>query len=118
VWNPFKTLSERDSARLRQLERVCHNLSADIDECLTAVDRIDARLRTRAARAARSRDVSADSVVGDEPDFVMPTRVGAEESDSSMTQRPLVEGVSSKERLRALARQRGLLPQLPGSRAG
>lgn len=109
MWNPFRTLTERDSARLRKVERQIDDLTADIERCIAQVDRLNARLRTRAYRADRSSDISDDRIDGDGPDFVMPTPVGEVASSDQISVTHSQGPSMSKEELRARARARGLL---------
>ena len=94
MWNPFRTLSERDSARLRRLEKDFAILADDVETCMNTIPKIHAKLRMRATRAAaaeiEAEDTSAVSL--------SPTQ-----SDSAQPVSP------SKEALRGLARQRGFL---------
>lgn len=121
MWNPFKTLAERDSARLRRIEATIDDLTADIERCLTSVDRLNARLRQRARRAAEAGDGGGDSDGGsdDRPEFVAPLG-GSEpsqfESVASSNPSPDLDRSSLRGQLRSRARQRGLLPQLPSQR--
>lgn len=68
--NPFKTatkpLTEADSARLRRLEGQVNDLTADLDQILGHVERINARLRQRASRAGASAG-EREGVAGDDP---------------------------------------------------
>jgi multidrug resistance efflux pump len=120
VWNPFKTLSERDSARLRRHEAQINDLTADIEQCLRAVERLNARLRQRASRASRPDDDANLDGDGDVPYFVRPSPVEQAQSSESVASLSADAPRSqlAKAQLRQLARQRGLLPQLPASRAG
>ena len=111
MWNLFKTLRERDSARLRRLEGQLNDLTADVDICLNLIPKLNARLRQRARRAAGPDDDSADNRERDEPDFVMPSRVGEEQSASSLAPSTSDSDRSSlRAQLRSRARARGLLP--------
>lgn len=95
MWNPFKTLGERDSARLRRLESNVADLADDIEICLSTIPKINARLRQRARRAAdESEDVAEDAAEAPAP-FLVPA-VSGDRTDGS------------RATLLALARARGL----------
>lgn len=98
MWNPLRTLRERDAARLRTLEKDFELLASDVETCLNAIPKIHAKLRMRATRAAAAEIESEETSV----------------ASSSATQSPsdlqLSLGVSpSKEAVRDLARRRGFL---------
>ena len=95
-WNPWKTepeperqLSESDSARLRRLEAQQNDIAQDLEICLKAIPRINARLRQRAVREAEPDDEGDEPVV--EASFTAPNN-----------------GVT-KDSMRAAARARGLI---------
>ena len=95
MWNPFRTLSERDSARLRRLEKDFAILADDVETCMNTIPKIHAKLRMRATRAA------AAEIENEEAERPSPSLV----PDAS----PSVS--TSKQQLRELARQRGFLSQ-------
>jgi hypothetical protein len=95
-WNPWKTesepdhpLSEPDSARLRRLELTINDMASDLEICLKAIPKINARLRQRAVREAEDDEEVAEPAV--------------EASFSAQS-----NGVD-KNSMRALARTRGLM---------
>lgn len=97
MWNIFRTLSERDSARLRRLEKDFAQLADDVEMCLNTIPKIHAKLRMRATRAA------AAEIEGEE--------ASPPSSSEISTSSPAPQlGVSpySKDQLRQFARQRGL----------
>ena len=92
MWNIFKTLSERDSARLRRLEKDFAMLADDVELCMNTIPKIHAKLRMRATRAA------AAEIEAEEPS-PSPSVVSPDPSSPSL----------SKVHLRELARSRGFL---------
>jgi hypothetical protein len=94
VWNLFKTLRERDSARLRQLEKDFELLASDVETCMATIPKIHAKLRMRATRAAQAE------IEGEE---VFQPSVESPASPSSPAP------VYSKAQLREFARQRGII---------
>lgn len=108
MWNPFKTLTQADSARLRRLETQVNDLADDIEQCLNLIPKINARLRQRSRRAiegelARSEDATGDSDGGDVAGLAGPALVGQQETPAS-----LMPPKYTKEQLRGFARARGL----------
>lgn len=112
MWNLLKTLSERDSARLRRLEATSNEHGDDIEQLLNLVPKINARLRQRARRES---DAGADISMGD-PDIVggvprqefvgpLPT---LSNTDHNGTHAPGV-ATFTKDELRARARAKGMM---------
>lgn len=114
MWNPFKTLTERDSARLRRLERQFNDLADDVALCLDTIPRINARLRQRAKRAAdfeSGNDSSGDfNSDGDSKPAV--ASLGESPSASALMSGTAGDRTQLRAQLRSNARSRGLLPQL------
>ena len=112
MWNPFKTLSQRDSARLRRLEGTVEDLESDVERILVLTNKINARLRQRARRAieAGEPDGDSDDSDSDRPEFVAP--LGGDSSFGSVTSpdQPQSDRSGLRNLLRQRARQRGLLP--------
>lgn len=100
MWNLFKTLSERDSARLRRLEKDFNTLADDVEMCVAIIPKINARLRARATRAA------AADAVEEEPSTQSQEQPSAIPSPQSNHQ---VRPQYSKDQLRQFARSRGLI---------
>lgn len=97
MWNPFRTLSERDSARLRRLEKDFAILADDVETCMNTIPKIHAKLRMRATRAAAA-EIEAEET---SPSESVPVA-----ALSSPDQHP--SPVYSKDQLRQFAAQRGL----------
>ena len=97
MWNPLRTLRERDAARLRTLEKDFELLASDVETCLNAIPKIHAKLRMRATRAAaaeiEAEDTSLSASAGSASDLQPSSPVAVS---------------SSKLQLRQLARSRGL----------
>lgn len=109
-WNRSKTPSKSEDGRIRDLEIAVAEMSADFEKVFNLIAKINGRLRQRERRADES-ERGRDSESGDGgdqpmPDFVAPIQTGArgEEQSSGLTLPAF-----SKEQLRQLARQRGLL---------
>ena len=98
MWNLFKTLSERDSARLRRLEKDFIQLADDVEMCMQTIPKINARLRQRAVRAA-----AAEIETEEAPSSSPPS------TDPSSPSQPSALPRYSKSQLQAFARARGLL---------
>jgi hypothetical protein len=94
VWNIFKTLSDRDSARLRRLEKDFALLADDVELCMNTIPKIHAKLRMRATRAAAA-EIEAEDTSQSVPEVTA--------SDRS----PVAS--TTKLQLRELARSRGFL---------
>jgi len=96
VWNLFKTLSERDSARLRRLEKDFAILADDVETCMSTIPKIHAKLRMRATRAAQA-EIEEESSQSPEP----AAQLSSQATTSQVS--------PSKLQLRELARARGFL---------
>jgi len=101
MWNLLKTLSERDSARLRRLEKDFVQLADDVEMCMTTIPKINARLRARATRAAAAEAAEEEPSPSPSP-TPLQEEPGASRHDRFSPQ-------YSKEQLRQFARQKGLL---------
>ena len=99
MWNPLKTLSERDSARLRRLEKDFTQLADDVEMCMSTIPKINARLRARATRAA------AAEAAEEETSSPLPTESLSSPASSLPGQS---SPVFSKSQLREFARLKGL----------
>jgi len=97
MWNILKTLSERDSARLRRLEKDFIQLADDVEMCMTTIPKINARLRARATRAAAA-EVEEDP---SSPPLEQPALIPSSTSDHPSQ-------AYSKDQLRQFARLKGL----------
>ena len=97
MWNIFKTLSERDSARLRRLEKDFAMLADDVELCMNTIPKIHAKLRMRATRAAAAEIETEDASA---------SASAASSSEPSQLGQP---PSTSKLQLRELARARGFL---------
>jgi hypothetical protein len=106
VWNPFKTLTERDSTRLRRLERTVEDLSDDVEKVLMLSGRVNARLRQRARRALDNGEDGTPEEGPTESTFVLPEAPSGK--DLALSSTPLY----TKDQMRAFARSRFL----PGGR--
>ena len=98
MWNIFKTLSDRDSARLRRLEKDFTMLADDVEICMNTIPKIHAKLRMRATRAAAAEIETEDT----SPSESVPAA-----AQLSPDQHP--SPVYSKAQLRQFASQRGLM---------
>ena len=98
MWNLFRTLTERDSARLRRLEKDFAILADDVETCMNTIPKIHAKLRMRATRAAAA-EIEAEETL---PSESVPV------SASTSPQPP--PQPFSKDQVRQLARLRGFLP--------
>jgi len=96
VWNIFRTLSERDSARLRRLEKDFAMLADDVELCMNTIPKIHAKLRMRATRAAAAEIETEDP----SPSPSLPAAAASDHSPAAS---------STKLQLRELARSRGFL---------
>ena len=94
MWNPLRTLRERDAARLRTLEKDFELLASDVETCLNAIPKIHAKLRMRATRAAAAEIEAEDTSAS-------PPAVTASDRSPAAS--------STKLQLRELARARGFL---------
>ena len=95
MWNIFKTLSERDSARLRRLEKDFAMLADDVELCMNTIPKIHAKLRMRATRAA------AAEIEAEDPSPSLHQAVTASDQSPAAS--------TTKLQLRELARSRGFL---------
>jgi len=107
VWNPWKTLTERDSARLRRLEATVDDISADIERILAQYERLNARLRQRAARASEASSDDADRA-SDGADGNLGRHVPDIPRGPSLEQTNSETVKYTKDQLRAFAHQRGI----------
>lgn len=102
MWNPFRRLGESDKSRLRRLERTVDDLAADVTLTSERLVKLDARMRGRARRALAEADVGeAAEGQGD--------GLGLSREPLSPVQPEQLDGEdrsSTRERLRALARQK------------
>lgn len=113
MWNPLRTLQDRDSARLRRLEKLVDDLANSVEIAITGYDRINAKLRTRARRAAEAGDNSGDSDGGDfGGERAVATVGGDSSSELAQLSAESSDRSSVRSQLRQLARSRGLLPSL------
>lgn len=106
----LKTLSETDSRRLRRLETTVMEIQDDGEKFLRLAERINARLRGRASRAAASADDGEDRPADDSADRV-DGNGGALPRAASLVasqQAPRVAPVFTKAQLREFARQKGI----------
>lgn len=111
--NWLKTLTERDSRRLRRLESLVMELTDDVTKCLELADRINARLRQRARRASETAsDDGSESSNGadDNRDGHVAALASISPVGQSGQQESTVDRIPMRDALRARARQRGLLP--------
>ena len=97
MWNIFRTLSERDSARLRRLEKDFTLLADDVEICMNTIPKIHAKLRMRATRAAAAEIETEDTSPSESVPAAVPSSPGQPQSP-----------VYSKDQLRQFALQRGL----------
>ena len=124
VWNPFKTLTERDGVRLRRLERTVEGLCDDVEKVLVLTGKVNARLRQRARRAA---DLEEDDPSYQSEQTTLPS--GSDhDHPASFPLLPRTEGSSetlhrlgspqyTRDQLRQFAQERGFRqPQLPRTR--
>lgn len=98
MWNLFRTLTERDSARLRRLEKDFAILADDVETCMNTIPKIHAKLRMRATRAAAA-EIEAEETL---PSESVP-------GSASISAQPPPQPFS-KDQVRQLARLRGFLP--------
>lgn len=64
MWNWLRTLTETDIRRLRRLERLTDDLSADVGLLTERVVRSEARQRARARRQLEASDTAPAELVG------------------------------------------------------
>jgi hypothetical protein len=109
--NWLKTLTERDSARLRRLESLVLELTDDVTKCLELADRINARLRQRAKRSVADPNERDDGPADDTADH---QHGDGRDRSGFPPLAPVTEGTVGRpmrDSLRERARARGLLPQ-------
>lgn len=68
MWNWLRTLAESDKKRLRRLERLTDDLSADVNLLQERVVRSEARQRARSRRALEREPGDAELRPGDDVD--------------------------------------------------
>lgn len=108
MWNPFKTLTERDSARLRRLERTVSDISDDVEQLLNLWPKLNARLRQRARRAGEATSDDADRA-RDDADGDQRDNVGVVASVPHLEQSETAPVKYTKDQLRGFARARGII---------
>ena len=65
MWNPWKKLTDTDAARLRRVEARLLSVEDDVTKSLVFCEKINARLRVRARRAADEADQEEEESRGD-----------------------------------------------------
>ncbi len=110
MWNPFKTLAERDSERLRAISKRLDGVEDDLEQLLNVVPKLNARLRQRARRefdATTESDTGPGEVLGGLSHGASPS-VRLDLSSPSSGEGGPISPVS-KDVLRARARAKGLM---------